>query len=741
MRIRSLPLAKLLLTLLVFTLLSSSQLTREATAAPNGQPAGSTTDTGLFVPVAAESATMLVRQDTADSKIIVERARMVQIDFAQLGVSSSADGARQAAGSQPLQLNLFTELTLTAQLVRVEPNPSGGGYVWIGKVVDQPESIVQLVVKDGLLAADIQIPGVPNADGTQIGAVYQVRPLADGLHLVRQVRMVESDHATPDFLPPAPTEPEAGNAPQADDGSVIDVLVAYTPRARSAAGSTTAMLLDIDAAVALTNQAYGNSGINQRIRLVRTVELNYTETNMSTDLNRITRKTDGFMDEIHTLRNEAAADMVALIVDTNESYAGIAWILQGVQPSFEANAFSVMDICCVASGYVFAHELGHNMGAGHDWYVDDEPGAFTYSHGYVDPACTFRTIMAYGSECSSVARIAYFANPDIAHQGKVTGVRPGTNLNCRAGNRNNPPCDADVRLTFNNTALTVANFRQSNSQQPPPTVAPPTNTPVAPTATPVPPTATASPTSTLPPTATGQPPTATPVAPTSTAVPPTTIPVPPTNTPGTTPAPTKTVGPTPVCPTATPTPPATGPTLEISGGPNIGAPGSYFIVIGRRFPPSTTLTLYINNRVIGKIPTDGNGAFVVALITLSTTPAGAYRLSAGPEYPAVVTITVDPKATVNKPDPNGPSLTVPAEIAPATLLYLPLIRTDGKGAVTELVGAPCAPPVVGTPAATPTPGASPTPTPSVRSVTAPWRNRSGRPTPPGLASLVARMTG
>ena len=41
------------------------------------------------------------------------------------------------------------------------------------------------------------------------------------------------------------------------------------------------------------------------------------------------------------------------------------------------------------------------------------------------------------------------------------GVPPGTSTACVAGDLDHPPCDADNRLVLNNTAYTVANFRQT----------------------------------------------------------------------------------------------------------------------------------------------------------------------------------------------------------------------------------------------------------------------------------------
>jgi hypothetical protein len=107
--------------------------------------------------------------------------------------------------------------------------------------------------------------------------------------------------------------------------------------------------------------------------------------------------------------------------------------------------YSVTQTNCATGNYTFGHEIGHNMSARHDRANDNTDGSpFDYNHGYLS-GTTFKTIMGTGSN----TRIQYFSNPNVLFGGAVTGVAEGDAL------------AADNRLTFQNTALTVSNFRTS----------------------------------------------------------------------------------------------------------------------------------------------------------------------------------------------------------------------------------------------------------------------------------------
>jgi hypothetical protein len=238
----------------------------------------------------------------------------------------------------------------------------------------------------------------------------------------------------------------------ADDASTIDVLVVYSPAARAAAGGAAAMNALVDLAIVETNASYAGSGITQRLRLVYKGEIAYTESgDFLTDLNRLTGTADGYMDDVHALRNTYGADLVSLIVESSQ-FCGIAFLLSPVTSAFAGSAFSVVARTCATGYYSFGHELGHNMGARHDWFVDPTNNSpYPYNHGFVATNKTWRTMMAYADDCGGCTRIQRWSNPDLTFAGAATGVAEGLFH------------AADNRKVLNTTAAVVANFRQSGT--------------------------------------------------------------------------------------------------------------------------------------------------------------------------------------------------------------------------------------------------------------------------------------
>ena len=387
------------------------------------------------------------------------RARTVRVDVAQLSAARDRAGA-----APPLLVNLFPDTTFTAALDRIDS--TGSGFVWVGHLENVERSSVTIAVEGTVVAGSII-----SAD-----AAYTVRSAAEGLHTIAQV----DQGAYPPEAPPIEVAPAAGGAlrPEGeaqpvvagDDGTTIDVMVLYTPAVATVRGGDSAARALANLGISETNTSYINSGIRQRVRLVFAGQVAYAESgDISKDLDNV-RTSAGSLSSVGSLRNTYGADIVSLWVHYNSAAAcGIGYVMTSVSGSFAPAAFNVVEDECVSPNYSFAHEMGHNMGASHDWYVTPGTAPYSYAHGYVNTSGRWRTVMAYGDQCGALgfncARLLYWANPTriapAPYPAMPMGVPAGTSTACTAGNRFNPPCDADDARTLDNTAFTVANFRQT----------------------------------------------------------------------------------------------------------------------------------------------------------------------------------------------------------------------------------------------------------------------------------------
>ena len=208
----------------------------------------------------------------------------------------------------------------------------------------------------------------------------------------------------------------------------IDVAVVYTPAAREEAGGTAAIEAVIDLMVAETNQAYEAGGLQHRLALAATSEVRYTEAGDGRDLERLADPSDGYMDEVHAMRDRTGADLVHLVFKhEGHPFGGLAFL---------PGAFGLT--CQHCGGRTFAHELGHNMGLSHDRY---QTGGGRISHpayGYVNQhglaagatrSSRWRTIMAYPDQCTdahtSCSAPLRFSNPRRSYNGDPLGIAFG----------------------------------------------------------------------------------------------------------------------------------------------------------------------------------------------------------------------------------------------------------------------------------------------------------------------------
>ena len=114
----------------------------------------------------------------------------------------------------------------------------------------------------------------------------------------------------------------------ADTAATVDVMVVYTPAAASWASANAGNInLVISQAMEKAQLAMDNSNTLMNMHLVYSGQVAYTESgNSGTDLDRLTSTSDGYMDNVHALRDQYGADLVTLFAEVEDT-GGLGWLL------------------------------------------------------------------------------------------------------------------------------------------------------------------------------------------------------------------------------------------------------------------------------------------------------------------------------------------------------------------------------------------------------------------------------
>ena len=252
------------------------------------------------------------------------------------------------------------------------------------------------------------------------------------------------------FVQPPPGDVPVGGNPVGmnggcDDGSMLDVLVKWTPTARIEAGGAIAIRAIAEASIGISNHVYATSGIPVRMRAVGVGETEAYDQDGSADvIVHLQNDGDGLLDSVHAERDAVGADLVALLQGVSSFYCGVAYL--GGTPVPELG-FSCTVWSCALGNLTFTHEIGHNQGCCHapgDGGGCTTGGVFPYStgHRFVGSSGTlWRTVMAYAPG----DRWPRLSSPEILHDGVPTGL-PGAS-------------GSDNARTIRETAAVVASFR------------------------------------------------------------------------------------------------------------------------------------------------------------------------------------------------------------------------------------------------------------------------------------------
>ncbi len=364
-----------------------------------------------------------------------------------------------------IELALFNDAVFKAEISNVTRYPNGA----VGMTAHLPDGqgIAYLSYFHGELAASVEV-----SDGTAFSIEHR-----EGLYYAVEIDRANSDvleGAEPNIAPVPDAAAETFSAQGVMSSSVvtgapsgstiIDVMIVYTPAAKSWAATNNGIENVIGGAMQRANTAHTNSDTQVYLNLVHSEEVGYTEQGIYRDLTNLTSVGDAYvsLDEVQTLRDQYKADLVCLLEKTDDA-GGLGWLLTGTNGSPDY-AFCIARVQQSAgSSYTVVHEWGHNMGCHHSKTQVVQPGTsggvYTYSAGWqwddtkaTSPKRGYCTVMTYedanNDGTNEYVRVAYFSNPTNYYVGNST-------------NATGHAVDGDNARTIRNTRAVISAYREA----------------------------------------------------------------------------------------------------------------------------------------------------------------------------------------------------------------------------------------------------------------------------------------
>lgn len=308
------------------------------------------------------------------------------------------------------------------------------GYTLSGHINGGKGGFVTLAVHQQMMASSIWT----------WEANYEVMPIGDGVHAVREVVDEPLECGAVAQAPSVQLQAPAPTSSVSDAAAVVDILIFWTTALEAAKGGESSVKLAIDLAIAFANDALERSGALVSLNLVGSERLDVEE--MSDN------------DVLDVLGGEYAAERAdALGADFISAFANV----------IGGSARGGESVVGGGDPYVFAHEVGHNLGLLHDrgaWGASSR----SYNGGYVSietddhlTRCDI-TIMSYGTVCRSAGahshRVPYYSTPSRFHSG--TGAPLGVSRLINVRSWDGP---ADAVLAINRNRHRASDIRQRRS--------------------------------------------------------------------------------------------------------------------------------------------------------------------------------------------------------------------------------------------------------------------------------------